>query len=133
MSEWLSDLGLDEDEKILWSGKPTLASLSVILLIIFLWWTIIIPILAVLRVRSMRYVLTNKRVWFKVGVIGKTIRTIPWGSVTDVTFHKGLFGRLIGCGDVYFQTAGSPHPEIVFWAVKEPEKVYKIAEKMIRT
>lgn len=52
------------------------------------------------------FVLTNKRVIYRYGVIGKNGKEIPLDKINTVFFDQSVFERVIGCGTVAMESAG---------------------------
>ncbi|MBA7505815.1 hypothetical protein ES706_04492 [subsurface metagenome] len=80
----------------------------------------------------MRYVITNKKVWKRVGIIGRGTRSITWNKVTDLSTEMGILGRLLSYGKITFQTAGAPTPEIIFGWLKNYVDVAELAEGKVK-
>jgi uncharacterized membrane protein YdbT with pleckstrin-like domain len=78
------------------------------------------------------YIVTDRRIITRVGVVARTGRDMPISRVNDVTFsHSGLLERILGCGTLVVESAGErgqlvlrdvPHVEDV------QRDVYKLAE-----
>lgn len=52
------------------------------------------------------FVLTNKRVIYRYGVIAKNGKEIPLDKINTVFFDQTVFERLLGCGTVAMESAG---------------------------
>jgi putative membrane protein len=77
----------------------------------FIWWA------------AKKLVVTNKSVKWQSGVFNKRERVIPVNRVTDVVVHRGLFGRMLGYGNISIESAGGPGTEIVASGVQKPDAV----------
>ena len=53
-----------------------------------------------------QYVLTNRRVIVRSGIIARQGRDMPLARVNDVHFRYGVIDRLLGCGDLVVESAG---------------------------
>jgi len=53
------------------------------------------------------YALTNRRVVEVTGVVNKTVADSSLEKLTDVVLRQGLFGRLLGFGDIEVLTAAA--------------------------
>jgi uncharacterized membrane protein YdbT with pleckstrin-like domain len=62
--------------------------------------------IAVLTVYSSQYIVTNQRVYIRYGIIGRNIRELKNEWITNYAIHQGLFGRILGYGNVVFSTPG---------------------------
>jgi hypothetical protein len=77
-------------------------------------------------------IVTNRRVIFREGLIGKAERAIPLSRVTDVSVKYSMAGRVAGYGTVVVQSAGSSEAEIVAEDIKDPEGVKNAILSQIR-
>lgn len=91
-SIWFSNKG--------WSGWLTLALwiLAVIVLCVF----VLVP---VLRWLTTIYVITNRRLITRRGIINKSGRDIPLYRINDVSYEKSLLDRMFGCGTLIISDA----------------------------
>ena len=51
--------------------------------------------------------------------------------VQNVNYHQGVLDRLLGVGDVDFDTAGTDDSEFRFTFVKRPENVVRAVDEAI--
>ncbi len=75
-----------------------------------------------------KYIITNDEVIKIDGIVRKTRIAIPARSVSDITVHKGIFGRIFDFGDV---TVRGFKNEIIIKGVSEPEVMYKIIKNKV--
>jgi uncharacterized membrane protein YdbT with pleckstrin-like domain len=73
-----------------------------------------------LRASADEFVLTNRRVIRKVGLISREVQQAPVRSVQDVTVEQSALGRMLGYGDVVIETA-SERGALVFPAIADPD------------
>lgn len=78
------------------------------------------------------YIVTDRRLITRVGVIARLGRDMPLSRVNDVTFeHSGLLERLLGCGTLVVESAGE-RGQLVLRDVPRVEEVqrdvYRLAE-----
>lgn len=68
------------------------------------------------------FVVTNRRVIMRSGVLGRSGRDVPLFRINDVTFEHSFFERVLGAGSLIVESAGErgqvtladiPHPEDV--------------------
>jgi len=66
------------------------------------------------------FVVTTDRLIHRTGVVSKHGREIPLERLNDISFHKSLWQRMLGAGDLLVESAGErgqqsfssfPHPE----------------------
>jgi uncharacterized membrane protein YdbT with pleckstrin-like domain len=78
------------------------------------------------------YIVTDRRIITRVGVVARTGRDMPISRVNDVTFsHSGLLERVLRCGTLVVESAGE-RGQLVLRDVPHVEEVqrdvYKLAE-----
>jgi len=87
-------------------------------LIILIWWSLR-PYLFWL---TTRYVVTDRRVLMRDGVLSRTGRDVPLTRVNDVSFKRTIIERMFGSGTLVIESAGErgqvtlndvPHVELV--------------------
>jgi uncharacterized membrane protein YdbT with pleckstrin-like domain len=71
-------------------------------LVILVWWTLR-PVLLWL---TTRYVVTNRGVLMRNGVLSRTGRDVPLTRVNDVSFSRSMIERLFGSGTLIIESAG---------------------------
>jgi uncharacterized membrane protein YdbT with pleckstrin-like domain len=78
------------------------------------WAVVVIAVLVLLRWSmwpflqwiTTRYVLTNRRVVIRTGVLSRSGRDIPLTRVNDVSFRHSLIDRMLKCGTLTIESAG---------------------------
>ena len=60
----------------------------------------------VIQWATSQYVITNRRVIIRSGIIARQGRDMPLARVNDVHFSYGVIDRLLGCGDLIVESAG---------------------------
>lgn len=80
-------------------GRKVIAGVAVLLVL----GLVLVPFL---RWRSTLFVITNKRVVVRSGILSRIGRDIPLNRVNDVTFSHNLFERMLGCGTLVVESAG---------------------------
>lgn len=78
------------------------------------------------------YVVTDRRIITRIGVIARTGRDMPISRVNDVTFqHSSILERVLGCGTLVIESAGE-RGQLVLVDVPNVEEVqrdvYRLAE-----
>ena len=69
-------------------------------------------------------VLTDERLILRAGVLAKSGREIPLERINDISFHQGLFDRVIGAGDLTVESAGERGQETLRM-VPRPEELQR--------
>jgi uncharacterized membrane protein YdbT with pleckstrin-like domain len=92
-----------------------------------LWWVLIVPVFLALIVvvhhikrRLMKLEVLGDRVRYESGFFSKTTRTEQINKLQDVRVDQTLGQRLIGVGDLSFETAGGSS-RIVIRSIDRPQ------------
>lgn len=120
---------LNEGEEVILDLRPHWfylvgpASTLVIALVLALWvrnrsdW-ILFPVLLLALVSLLwflgryakwvttNFALTSDRLIYRSGVASRQGREIPLERINDVSYHQSIFQRLLGAGDLLFESAG---------------------------
>ena len=95
------------------------ALLGVLTLVPFLRWV------------TTHYVLTDRRLITRRGVVARSGRDMPLARVNDISFSHNVFERILGCGTLVVESAGErgqlvlsdvPHVESV------QRRIYELAD-----
>ena len=112
-----------------WStqGWIRLVILVVAVLIVLRW-----SVWPFLKWLTTSYVVTDRRIITRVGVIARLGRDMPISRINDVTFeHSGILERVLGCGTLIVESAGE-RGQLVLRDVPHVEEVqrdvYRLAE-----
>lgn len=92
----LTWLAKDQD----WPTWVTWAIVIVGVLVFVVW--VLVPFL---RWRTTIYVVTNRRLITREGIIKRTGRDIPLYRINDVTYEKDVLDRILGCGTLVVSDA----------------------------
>ncbi|QLK25698.1 PH domain-containing protein [Natrinema zhouii] len=132
--EWLS---LDGDEEIVWAGGPDRRTLipafaiGVPLAIVLIGIVIIVS--EYLRVTNTHYVVTNRALYAKTGVLSRDVKRIEHEKVQDISYSQSALGTHFGYGSVEVSTAGGSGVEMAFKSVPDPKAVQRtISERVDR-
>lgn len=72
---------------------------------------IILCLVPFLRWRTTHYVITDKRVMVRRGILSKSGKDIGLSKITDVSFHQSLLDRIIRAGSLHIESAGDSPDE----------------------
>jgi uncharacterized membrane protein YdbT with pleckstrin-like domain len=113
----LAAKGRNEDEVVLFEGRPALVpSLGILLLCILTvglwllprWWQSL----------SKHYRITSKRIVVETGVLSKHLEQIDLYRVNDYTVARPFFQRLMGTGNLLLRTFDKNTPELHVQGIK---------------
>lgn len=110
-----------------WQAWLRLAVVVVAAVILLRW--VLWPFL---RWLTTAYIITDRRLITRVGIIARLGRDMPLSRVNDVTFeHSSLLERVLGCGTLVVESAGE-RGQLVLRDVPKVEEVqrdvYRLAE-----
>lgn len=125
--EWLS---LEDDEEIIWIGQPAFETLygtivtGVVLLVVLIGVLILIGVpFSYLRITNTDYVVTNKSLYVKRGVLSTNIETVDLDRIQNTEFNQSFWGKQFGYGKILISTAGSSGAEITFDGIPDAATV----------
>ena len=72
---------------------------------------------------STRYTITNHRLHIKHGIVSREIQETRLTRVQDVHYSQSVLQRILGIGDVDFDTASNDPTDFVFAGVGDPGEV----------
>ncbi|HET9944238.1 MAG TPA: PH domain-containing protein [Actinomycetes bacterium] len=103
-------------------------TIGVIAILVVLRWTV----WPFLKWLTTSYVITDRRIITRVGVVARLGRDMPISRINDVTFeHSGILERVLGCGTLIVESAGE-RGQLVLRDVPHVEEVqrdvYRLAE-----
>jgi uncharacterized membrane protein YdbT with pleckstrin-like domain len=90
--------------------------------------TWLIAIYEFLRLRAIEQGVTNKRVIYKTGIIGRKSEEMKLTSIETVEIEQGVFGRLLNFGDV--KITGRGISDLVFKRIHDPLAVKRHIESV---
>ena len=87
---------------------------------------------AYLKVNRTDYVLTNRRIYRKTGVLSETVTNVGVDRVQNTTLHKDARGNLFDYGTVAVSTAGSGGSDLVVTDLDDPETFRDRLQEQVR-
>ena len=133
IDDWLT---LDQDEEIVWSGKPHESSLIPALIIGLPLALVLVGLFiiagAYLHRENTQYVVTTDGLYKKTGILSRDVQRIDFGKVQNTSYSQGFFGSQFGYGNVDISTAGGSGIEMQFQSVPEPREVQELINKRVK-
>jgi uncharacterized membrane protein YdbT with pleckstrin-like domain len=86
-------------------------------------------ILALSRLRSTIYTVTNQRVMIETGLLSKNLSEIDLRYIDDTQFHQGVTDRMLGIGNVTIISSDRATPTYALRGIPDPRAI----REMIRT
>lgn len=71
------------------------------------------------------FVITNRRVIFRTGLVAKRGIEIPIDRVNTVHFHQSLWERIVGAGDLLIES-GSETGQQRFTDIRQPDRIQRV-------
>lgn len=144
---WLS---LDDDEEIVWAGRPRLQVLLYVAVpalvlpavVVLLWsslggalagllaWGAVVG-LGYVYVTNVEYVVSTKYAYAKQGVLGRSVTQIGLHNIQDTTTRQGVLGTQFGYGTLAFSTAGGEGVTLGFHVIDDPGDVKHTVDRQI--
>jgi uncharacterized membrane protein YdbT with pleckstrin-like domain len=78
------------------------------------------------------YVITDRRLHIKRGIVSRTIQETRLQRVQNVNYSQGVLERILQIGDVDFDTASTDDSDFVFAGVAQPEEVVHEVDRATR-
>lgn len=78
-----------------------------------------------------RYVVTDQRVLFVEGIIARKVSAVPLEKVTETTFSRSMWGRLIGYGDLLLDSPGERPGLDTLFHLPKPDEVYRLVTSLV--
>ena len=132
------DMSLTEGEIPIWFGQMSWVSrwfwivITIICLftgsLFFIVIAVLIAIFVLIDVLTSEYFISDKRIYFKHGLISRVLNDIKIEWITNVFVQQGFFGRILNYGDVGISSPGEHRGAIGFVGVSDPMKVKAIIE-----
>jgi len=94
--------------------------------------SIILLIIAALRVYSSEYFMTNKRIYVKYGIISRHVMEIKNEWITGTALTQGFIGRILNYGNVVLSTPGQYAGSVVMIGVSDPMNIRTKVEDILR-
>ena len=102
----------------------TIVGLVAIFFVLRLAWKLILW-------RHERIVVTDQRIFDVSGVLTRSVATVPLEKVTDMTYRRTLGGRMLGYGDLIFETAGQMQAMDRIEYLPRPDDFYRTVTSLV--
>jgi len=132
--EWLS---LEDDETIRWASTPHKYSVvpglivGIPLSLVLIGIPIIIA--SYLQYTNTNYVVTNKGVYSKRGILSRDVQQVGFNKVQNISYSQSAIGSSLGYGSVDVSTAGGSGVELQFRNIPDPAAVQELIATEIDT
>lgn len=114
---------------VVWKSNPS--QLTNIKVYLFLFWTVIIPLIVYLKTRFTIYELTDQIYREKTGILSQKIEELELYRVRDYSVDKPFLMRLFGLGNLTLITSDKTNPRVYMRAIRNVENVRDIFRKHV--
>ena len=125
--DWLS---VDDDESIRWASTPhkysVVPGLVVGIPLSFVLIGIPIIVASYLQYTNTNYVVTNKAIYSKRGILSRDVKQIGFDKVQNISYSQSAVGSSLGYGSVDVSTAGGSGVELKLRSIPEPAAVQEL-------
>lgn len=98
------------------------------LVLVGLFFAVVPTAYAYLRVVNTWFVVTNRALYRKRGVLGRDVRTVELDRVQNTRSSQGILGTTFGYGTVRIEVAGGQ--DLEFYDVYDPDEVRTLVERL---
>tara|TARA_X000000950_G_C13781108_1_gene605118 strand:+ start:410 stop:808 length:399 start_codon:yes stop_codon:yes gene_type:complete len=112
-----------------WKSNPS--QLTNIKVYLFLFWTVLIPLIVYLKTRFTIYELTDQIYREKTGILSQKIEELELYRVRDYSVDKPFLMRLFGLGNLTLITSDKTNPRVYMRAIRNVENVRDIFRKHV--
>ena len=96
------------------------------------WWLtaacvvigLILFVAPIVWARTIRYRISNYRIDFERGLLGKTIDTMELWHVDDIKFHQSFIDRLLGVGTITIYSNDQTTPALPLRGLPKPREIF---------
>jgi membrane protein YdbS with pleckstrin-like domain len=104
-------------------------------------WQLIAFLIAMLRLQSTHYTVTNQRILIEQGMLSKSVNEIDLRSLDDTQFFQPFTERLLGIGNVTLVSSDKTLPVTVLRGIHNPRNVretiraaaYQVSQRQLFT
>jgi len=104
-------------------------------------WQLIAFLIAMLRLQSTHYTVSNQRILIEQGMLSKSVNEIDLRSLDDTQFFQPFTERLLGIGNVTLVSSDKALPVTVLHGIHDPRSVretiraaaYQVSQRQLFT
>ena len=78
-----------------------------------------------------RIVVTDHRIFEVSGVINRKVSSMPLDKLNDLTYNRGIWGRLFGFGDFFVESAGERQGVDRLEMIPSPDHFYRTVTSVV--
>ena len=115
-----------EAQRLIEENDGTIRWITIGLLAIGLVPPLVALPLAVAKLKSTHYKVTNQRILIEQGVTSRSLIEIDMRSVDDTEFHQTFFERIFGIGEVWVVSTDKIAPKAVLHGIHNPRQTREL-------
>jgi uncharacterized membrane protein YdbT with pleckstrin-like domain len=123
------------------SGNPQFARIGGWVTALVVLLQIVAFLLALARLLSLGYKITNQRVIVESGMLTKSLSEIDLRYIDDTRFSQSVMQRLLGLGDVTIVSSDKQLPTLTLHGIRDPRSVrellrssaYQVSQRQVFT
>jgi membrane protein YdbS with pleckstrin-like domain len=92
---------------------------------------LILLFIPVLIVKSVRYRISNYRIDFERGILGKRIDTLELWHVEDIRFEQSFLDRILGVGNLTVISHDDTTPKLVMHGIPNPRPLFETLKQRV--
>lgn len=78
-----------------------------------------------------RIFVTEKRIFEVSGLLTRKVASMPLGNLTDMTYQRSLWGRVLGYGELIVETAGQAQALSRISYLSDPDEFYRAVTALV--
>jgi membrane protein YdbS with pleckstrin-like domain len=103
------------------------------------WWADLVFVLLGLlsfvipafQTKTIRYRITNYRIDYERGILGRNIDTIELWHVEDIHFHQSILGRLMNVGSIVVTSRDETLPRLELHSLPNPRPLFETLKQRV--
>lgn len=92
---------------------------------------LILLLVPVLIIKSLRYRISNYRIDFERGILGKKIDTLELWHVEDIRFDQSFFDRIMGVGNLTVISHDDTTPKLTMHGLPNPRVLFETLKQRV--
>jgi membrane protein YdbS with pleckstrin-like domain len=111
-----------------WVFKHTLPTIVSAVMVVVGLLMFLVP---ALRVKTIRYRITNYRIDYERGLLARNIDTLELWHVEDLHFHQSLLGRLLNVGSIIVTSRDETLPKLELHGLPNSRPLYETLKQRV--
>ena len=109
-----------------WLSNSVAHGNGTVILVIWILWVVLVLrlVVKVIEWTETYFVVTSQRMLLATGLIAKKVNMMPLTKVTDMSFQRSSFGRILGYGEFIVESAGQDQALSHVDHLPYPEQLY---------